>query len=81
MEGRRVAALAAVAAGMLIVSLLLTGTCRVQCLARGHAAWECRAAPVIPGVSQCDEGEAGIGQTIDCNPGDIVGVSYSCCCG
>ena len=80
MEKKRAAALAVIMAAIIMVSFLIISTCRMQCLIRGYPDYMCRTSSLIPNTTQCNEDEANIGQTIDCNPGDIIGVSYNCCC-
>lgn len=80
-DKKKILIIAIIVIAVLIVFIFLTiGNCSVACIVRGYAAGTCKTAPVIPGAKTCSDDENGIGVTLDCNPGGLVGASYNCCC-
>jgi len=66
---------------VIIASVFLTiGNCSISCNLRGFSSGTCKTAPVIPGAKTCSSDETGVGVTLDCNPGGLIGATYNCCC-
>lgn len=56
-------------------------TCSLSCVLRGYSSGACKTAPLIQAnINPCSDDETSIGPTIDCNPGNLIGASYQCCC-
>ena len=82
---KRMATIIAIISVSAFLFLMLKDSCPVACISQGYSGGACKwgsggfiANPEY--VPPCSSDETGIGPAPDCNPQNLIGAPYNCCC-